>query len=168
MRSNVNVLNKVKAEMKKHIVWLKSEKKSGRHGREVLEEMYLLEIHNKADVKEEFYAIFSDKLQALEKKVAEQVFSGKLEMAVYGVFLDSDFTLRFAFNREFADYNFKDKKVELKDPGVILANRLSKKAPISELEPWPSQFKPFRRDGRTNPGLIVLKYATPGPSDPKK
>ncbi len=73
----------------------------------------------------DFEHTYGDKVTALHRKLAKKLFGEEETVNTYGVFLNDDLKMVFAFNREFADYDRKKEQVIYKDVDDVLVGKVA-------------------------------------------
>lgn len=82
--------------------------------------LYLIMVTAKTSKFQDFMQTYGDKATNTHAKIAKKIFGEEETDSVYGVLLDLDMQMIFAFNREFADYDRKQQKIIYKDVDDLL------------------------------------------------
>jgi hypothetical protein len=89
--------------------------------------LYLLMLAANVSRLDDFKKTYGDKVTDIHIKIAEKLFGKEKTENVYGVFVDENLKMVFAFNREFADYDSKKKEVVFKNIDDILLDKINSK-----------------------------------------
>ncbi|HPV70727.1 MAG TPA: hypothetical protein PKY08_02410 [Candidatus Magasanikbacteria bacterium] len=149
---NRNILDLLKKDLQRHKVAVCLP------GRDDECQLYLIEVTALTSKFDELRLIYRTKMNALRSKLAEKIFGRGETSSVFGVFLDDDCRMVFAFNRDFADYNKETKMVVFKDIDDILLGRLDE----IEAEPTPHTPMVIERPpsgGGFDGGSAVFRYS---------
>lgn len=145
-----NAIGLVKTDMKRHAVSVVLP------GEQEERSLFLIMISAQTSKLKDFEQTYGNKVTTTHLKVARKVFGEVETENVYGVLMDENLQMVFAFNRDFADYDAKRKAVIFKDVDDILLDRIEAKR---EDAPTPI---PNRRDfafPRRPGGSGVIKYS---------
>lgn len=125
--------------------------------------LYLILITAKTSKLKDFQKTYGNEVTMAHLKIAKKVFGEDKTENIYGVFVDENLTMVFAFNREFADYNSKKKTVIFKDIDDLLIDKIEVKKDEGSSFPKFDSKKLFsvpeqggRRDGG---GRGLIKYS---------
>jgi hypothetical protein len=104
-------------------------------GEEEKRKLFLIMVTGLTSKLDDLKVTYGEKATSTHLKIAEKIFGTKKTENIYGVFLDSSLKMVFAFNRNFADYNKKGKKIDYKDIDDFLVGKIV-------VKPSPSKPKP--------------------------
>jgi len=104
-----SVIEFIKADLQRHkvVVTLPGESEE--------RELYLMIVSAMVSRFKDFKQTYGRRVKPLHRKIAKKFFGLKETENVYGVFLDADLKMVFAFSREFGDYDRSQKVVVFTD-----------------------------------------------------
>jgi len=130
------------------------EKDCGRHkvpvilpGKKGPKDYFLIMIDAKTSLLEDLKITYGDAVTRLHVRMAENLSWVAETDNTYGVLIDNEMRMVFAFNRAFADYNKKTKEIDYKDIDDLL---------IEKIKPSTVSIPPRRPSGGS---MGVLRYA---------
>lgn len=134
-----NVIELLKKEMQKHKVEVVL-------SREVKErQFFLIETKAKTSTLEDFLMTFGTEVTPLHIRIAKKVFGEGQKVNTYGVLYDEEMKPVFAFNRLFADYDRKTKKIVYRNiDDILLDDNLFNKPEDNRENDFPQTQVPFR------------------------
>jgi hypothetical protein len=149
-----NVIGLVRGDLERHRVSV------ALPGEKAEKSLYLIMINAKTSKLKDLQETYGVKATTTHVKIAKKIFGENETENVYGVLIDDDLRMVFAFNRDFADYDSKKKAVIFRDIDDVLVDRIEAKEKDSSL-PLPREsggrsFFPRRGEGS---GLIKYSLA---------
>jgi hypothetical protein len=121
-----NVLHLINDDLRRHRVTVTLP------GAERTEDFYLIMLASKTSKLRDFTQTFPD-LNRTHLKLAKKLFGDEESDSIYGVLIDEDLKLVYAFNVDFADFDSKQNLIVYKDVDDILLAKVMT-APISQDE----------------------------------
>lgn len=91
-------------------------------GENVIRKLFLILISAKTSLLNDFKITYGREVTAIHAKIAKKMFGTKETENIYGVLLDDEMRMVFAFNTKFADY--KGKNIVYKDMDSILMENI--------------------------------------------
>jgi hypothetical protein len=88
---------------------------------------YLILVMAKTSMLQDLKNAYGGEVKPVHLKIAKKIFGEVETENVYGVLVDENLKMVFAFNREFADYDSKKKAIVFKDLVEVLIGRLDLK-----------------------------------------
>lgn len=126
--------------------------------------LYLIMIIARTSKLEDFKKTYGDKATPVHLKIAAKIFGENETNNTYGLLLNEDLKIAFAFNREFADYDAKRKEIIYKDIDDVLLERIKtenkekkKISPKDILEKFPLSPKDFDHNKATIKYSLIEK-----------
>ncbi|MFA5358578.1 MAG: hypothetical protein WC310_02000 [Patescibacteria group bacterium] len=129
--------------------------------------LYLIMMQAKTSRLEDFEVTFGQQITEFQRKLALKIFGRNQTDNIYGVFLDDNLKMIFAFNRVFADYDGETKRVNYKDIDDLLIDLVKKVDPDS-LSSVFEQGLPSGRPFGPGGGQGMLRYSLPDKKNKKK
>jgi len=147
-----NAIDLIKKDMQRHkvIVKLPNEKKE--------EELYLILITAKTSKLMDFKKTYRGKaiVTLTHLKIAQKIFDNTETENVYGIFLNKNLQMVFAFNRDFADYDSEKKLIVYKDIDDVLTDEIETKDDVEDnVIKIPKRRDMFPGGG----GSMLIKYS---------
>lgn len=153
-----NTIHLICTDLKRHMVQVILPEEDGR---KIERTMYLIMIRAKTSMLSDFEYVFSDALVSMHKKIAEKVFKREETDNDYGLLINEDLKIVFAFNRAFADYDKNKKEIIYRDPDDILSERIEVSANPNSIEV--DDFRPPFSGG----GGMTIRYSLAEKEDTK-
>jgi hypothetical protein len=119
--------------------------------------LFLIVVSAKTSLAAEFVQVYGSTFD----KMAEAAWGDKLELHEYGVLVDAEMKIVFAFNMLFAEYNRETCCIEYKDPQVILLEVIRANQPSPPVFPVRPPYRPPSGDS----SHVVFRYSLPDPED---
>lgn len=136
-----NVISLIKEDLRRHkvTVTLPSEQDE--------KSLYLILITAKTSKIKDLKKTYASRVTTTHLKIAKKVFREDETENVYGVLVDENLQMVFAFNRDFADYDSKKKAIIFKDIDDVLIDRIEVKDKEAFPIPRPSSRRALPRGG---------------------
>lgn len=129
--------------------------------------LYLLMISGETSTLEDLKSTFGDKISTLHLRLAKKVWGEGRTQNTYGVFVDDDLKMVFAFNRLFAD--FENGQVVYRDLDEIIEKAVDgnqESALGEDFQPEPLfPFDDFENTPSRPGGGMMIRYSIPDPSE---
>ena len=146
-----NIISSIKEELQRHLVSVilpeGREKKS----------LYLIMVTGKTNKLTDFINTYGNQVTETHIKIAKKIFGENETDNIYGVFVDKDLQMIFAFNREFADYNKQKKRIVFKNIDDVLTDKIKVREKDNTIPPLHEKKKPVFPQGDS--GSMILKYS---------
>ncbi len=117
----------------------------------------LVMIEAKTSMVEDLKSTYGDDVTPLHMKIAKKIFGEGETANVYGVFVDKNLQMVFAFNRAFADYVGSKKAIVYRDIDDLLAEKIQP-GPLKEL-PVEKAMPRFPSGGSGPRGVVKYSLA---------
>lgn len=118
--------------------------------------LFLVMTGAKVNKLEDFKKTYGSKVTATHLKIAAKIFKEGETENVYGVFMDDNLQMVFAFNRDFADYSPKKEMIIYKEIDDLLVDGIEPKKSGSDTETFPR--KNFSSNSMPGSGMITYRY----------
>lgn len=123
-----NVIGLIKEDLQRHKVTVKLPNEQEERS------LFLIEITGKTSKLNDLEMTYGSEMTPVHKKIIKKFFGEDETENVYGVLVDDDLRMVFAFNRDFADYNAEKKSIVYKDIDDLLLDMIevkeTKESPI--------------------------------------
>lgn len=143
-----NAISLVNKDLQNHLVTVTLP------GEEIPKKLFLIEVGANTSMLEDYRLTYGKVITDLHSKIAKKIFGEKKTDNTYGIFIDRDLKIVFAFNRQFADYDKKSQQIQFKNVDDVIAEKVE---PI-EIE-WEEISTPPRPPRPVSPGSGVLRYS---------
>jgi hypothetical protein len=145
-----NALRLVVEDLQNHLVDIRLP------GEKEEKQLFLIMVTAVTSKLEDLQETYGEDVTNTHLKIAEKVFGTEKAENTYGVLLDDDKKMVFAFNREFADYNRSKKEIVYTDLDTLLVEKIE---PKQKLAP---SFRPPRNSGSgRGGGSMIMRYSLP-------
>ncbi len=153
-----NTIDLIKEDLRRHKVTItlpsEQEEKS----------LYLMLITAKTSKLRDLYKTYGNKVTTTHLKIAKKIFGEDETENLYGIFIDENLQMVFAFNCDFADYDHQKRVIVFKDIDNILIDRIEVKEKKDFSIPLPRIPRGgvrFPRNDRDDWSNTLIKYGLP-------
>lgn len=113
-----NAIDLIRGDLKRHKVTVVLP------GEQEEKHFYLIMVKGKTSKFEDFKKTYGEQATTTHLRIAKKIFGYKEIENTYGVFVDEDLRMIFAFNRDFADYDKTKKAIIYKDIDDVLIEKI--------------------------------------------